>query len=234
MLVHLTGLARYVELLMQAMLIACFFRWGFFSRYRWFMSFVFAELLRSCALFGFDNHSIIYAKAWSYTQPIIWIIELAAVLELMLLIYRHRPAAEKFVRRLLMYYVPSALLVSVVVSLFESTQTLSMVWWLMTAITVTKWLSWILLFMLVAQEMLHLRETKPMGRDLVLHRRLMVVYVGVTPGLGAVLALLRDSHIGDIANLCSEISWVVCLVCWMVCFRRVRMPGRTHFAEELG
>ncbi len=234
MLDHLTGFARYVELLMQAMLIACFLRWSLFRRYRWFMSFIFAELIRSCALFGFDNHSRTYAKVWSYTQPVLWILELAAVLELMLLVYRHRPATGKFLRRVLVYYVPSALLVSVIVSLFESTQTLSLVWWLVTAVTVTKWLSWILLFMLVAQEMLHLTESQPIERDVILHRRLMVVYIGVTPGLAAVLALLRDSHIGDVANLCLEISWVFCLVCWIVCFRPPRVQGRTRFAEGLG
>lgn len=233
MLDHLTGIARYVELLMQAMLIACFFRWSFSNRYRWFMGFIFAELIRSCVLFGFDNHSTLYAKLWSFTQPVIWILQLAAVLELMLLVYRHRPAAGRFARRLFAYYIPSALLVSVIVSLFESLQPISAIWWLLTAITVTKWLSWMLLFMLIAQEVLHLTESQPIGKELVLHRRLMVVYVGITPGLGAVLALLRDTHVIDIANLCSEISWVFCLVCWIVCFRRLRVQGRARFAEDV-
>ena len=234
MLDHLTGFARYVELLMQAMLIACFFRWSFSNRYRWFMAFIFAELVRSCVLFGFDNHSTIYAEAWSFTQPVMWILQLAAVLELMLLVYRHRPAAGRFARRLFVYYIPSALLVSVIVSLFESSQSISAIWWLLMAITVTKWLSWMLLFMLVAQEVLHLTDSQPMGKELVLHRRLMVVYVGLTPGLTAIFALLQDTHIVDVANFCSEISWVICLVCWIVGFRQFRVQGRAHFAEELG
>lgn len=234
MLAHLTGLARYTELSMQAVLIACFFRWNFSGRYRWFTSFISAELIRSSVLLPLDNHSSLYAKAWSFTQPVIWVLEIAAVLELMLLIYRHRPAAERFLQRLLVYYVPSALLVSVIASLFESTQINTSAWWLITAIKITQWMSWILLFMLVAQEMLHLTESQPIDRDVILHRRLMALYVGVTPSLTAACALLRDQRIGDIANLCLELSWVGCLVCWIVCFRRLRVQGRTRFAEELG
>lgn len=234
MLAHLTGIARHAELLMQAILIVCFFRWNLLGRYRWFVSFLFVDLIRSCALLGLDNHSIVYAKAWSFTQPVIWVLELAAVLELMLLIYQYRPAAEKFLVRLLVYYVPSALLVSVIVSLFESIEVLNVAWWLVTAIKITKWLSWLLLFMLAAQEVLHLTESKPIERDVILHRRLLAVYVGVTPSLTAVFALLRDTHIGDVANLCLETSWVLCLLCWIVCFRNLTRLRRTRFAEELG
>lgn len=229
----LTEITRYAELLMQATLVVCFFRWGL-KRYRWFVSFIFAEAIRSCALFGLDNHSPLYAQVWSFTEPILWIMEFGAVLELMLLVYQNRPTAGRFARRLFVYYFPSALLVSVIVSLVEASPTALTVWWLLMAVTITKWLSWILLFMLVAQEMLYLAESQPIEQDLVLHRRLLVLYVGVIPGIDTVLALFRNRHIGDIANLCSEVAWTFCLIFWIVYFRRFGVRRRTRLAEQLG
>ncbi len=234
MLDQLTEISRYVELITQAILIACFFQWGFSKRYRWFLGYILAELVRSVVLFGFDNHSVAYAKAWSYSQPVFWVLQMAAVLELMLLVYRYRPAAGKFVRQLFVYYIPSALLVCLIVQLVETSQPIGSAWWLTRAILVTKWLSWMLLFMLVAQEVLYLADAQPIENDVVYHRRLMVVYVGITPGLGAILAFVGDARTGDIANLGAQISWILCLGCWIVCFHRLKVQGRMRLAEELG
>jgi len=151
----------------------------------------------------------------------------------MLLVYRHRPVAGKFARQLFIYYIPSAVLVCLLVQLAETSHP-SGPWQLVTAITVTKWLSWLLLFMLVAQEVLYLADAQPIEHDVVLHRRFLVVYVGITPGLGAILAYCGGRRTGDIANFVAEISWVLCLTCWIVCFRRLKEQRRLRLAEELG
>jgi hypothetical protein len=234
MLDQLTGITRYLELMMQAMLIACFFQWGFSRRYRWFLAYILAELVRSVALFGVDNHSPFYAGAWTYTQPVFWVLQMGAVLELMLLVYHTRPAVGKFARQLFVYYIPSAMLVCLLVQLAETSHRAWGGWQIVTAITVTKWLSWLLLFMLVAQEVLYLSDAQPIEHDVVLHRRLLVVYVGITPGLGAILAYCGSMRTGDIANLGAEISWVLCLAAWIVCFRRLKEQRRLRLAEELG
>lgn len=234
MLGQLTEITRYLELVMQATLIACLFQWGFSRRYRWFLAYILAELVRSVVLFGFDNHSPFYANAWAFTQPVFWVLQSAAVLELMLLVYRHRPAAGKFTRQLFVYYIPAAVLVCLLVQLAETSHPAAKSSLIVAAIIVTKWLSWLLLFMLVAQEVLYLADAQPIEHDVVLHRRLLVVYVGITPGLGAILAYCGGRETGDIANFVAEVSWVLCLTCWIVCFRRLKEQRRLRLAEELG
>lgn len=216
---HLTDIARDFELLARAIVVICAFRWKATPQFRWSPWFIAAELLRSCILFGFDPHTLLYADIWSISQPVLWILQSGAVIELVLLAFKQKESSGSAIRHIFVCCIPFAVLVSVVISLFEPLEKVAEPWWLLTAITTTKWLAFVCLFLPLAQELLDLTNTRPLQRELVIHRRLLIVYVGLTPGLMAILALLQDRHVADIANFCSEISLILCLAFWTAFFR---------------
>lgn len=219
MLHHSTDVARYLELLARATLVACAFRWKFMNQYRWFTCFISAELIRSCILLGLSDHGPLYAGIWSLTQPVLWVFQIGAVFELLFLIYKQKQFPGRLTRQLFTYYLPFALAFSAVVTLYEPLDMAGGPWWLLTTVSITKWLAWICLFLLLAQDVLDVNDTPPLQQELVIHRRLLTLYVGITPGLMGILALLQDRRVAEIASFCSEISWLLCLIFWIVFFR---------------
>jgi hypothetical protein len=216
---HFTDAVRYLEILARATLVACAFRWKFMYQYRWFTCFISAELVRSCLLLVLDRHLPRYAKIWSLTQPVLWVFQIGAVFELLFLIYRQKQFPQRLRRQLFTYYLPFAIAFSAVVTLYEPLDTVKGPWWLLITISITKWLAWICLFLLLAQDVLDVTDTPKLQRELLLHRRLLFLYVGLTPGLMGILVLVQEQGVAEIASFCSEISWLLCLICWVAFWR---------------
>jgi hypothetical protein len=189
------------------------------GQYRWFTCFISAELIRSCILLGIDNHGSLYAGIWSLTQPVLWVFQVGAVFELLFLIYKQKPSPGKLTRQLFTYYLPFAVAFAAVVTLYEPMEMAIGPWWLLATVNMTKWLAWIFLFLLLAQDVLDVTDTPRLPQELVIHRRLLFLYMGLTPGLLGIMALLQDRHVGEIANFCAEIVWLLCLICWIAFLR---------------
>jgi hypothetical protein len=201
-------------------------------QYRWFTCFISAELVRSCLLLALDRHLPRYAKIWSLTQPVLWVFQIGAVFELLFLIDGQKPFPQKYRRQLFTYYLPFAIAFSAVVTLYEPLDTAWRPWWLLITISITKWLAWICLLLLLAQDVLDVSDTPKLHRALVLHRHLLFLYVGLTPGLMGILVLVQNQNVAEIASLCSEISWLLCLLLWITFLRpsglrETVVPSRT-------
>lgn len=225
---------RYVEILMQVLLLCLLWRRSLLRRYGSFALWVGGMVLRAAALLWVPYTSLLYSRLWAMTQPILWALQLMALLEVMQLIYEQYPRLGEPAKLITKTSFAAGVLLGLVFT-FVDLGSVRMPWWLDATLTTTKVVSWATCFILLAQHVWFAMFPVPMVPNVRTHRRLFCFYAGVLPGLAYLVAGIGPPLVNLATNMIYMSGNVVVLILWCLLIRNSREyspleppPGGAH------
>lgn len=78
----------FCNIALSALLVARFARLRLLLQYRFFISYLLFNLIRSLFAWSFNTGSLAYRYIWAFTQPVIWVFYVLVVLELCSLVFK--------------------------------------------------------------------------------------------------------------------------------------------------
>lgn len=214
----LDGLLRDLELGLRALLLILLLRRSLIRRYAFFSIYLAGGLVRSIALLAIPYQAPLYARVWAGTQPLIWVLQFLAVLEVMSLIVEQYPKLGSAAKVITSSSFAAGVVAGLVFS-FIDFGTAKMPWWLDVSWTVTKSVSWATVAILCAQMVWFALFPVSMVRAVRYHRCLFTVYAGILPGIMFLVAGLGTARANQIANQVYLAFCSVLLVLWCLALR---------------
>ncbi len=158
---------------------------------------------------------MLYAQLWSATQPVLWTLQMLAVLEVMSLVTEQYPelgVAAKVI-------TSSSFTVGVIaagVSVFSDLHNANHIpLWLAVTWRVTRYVSCASCFVLVAQILWFALFPVPMVPNVRIHRRLFTLYGGVLPTFALLTGDVGSQLLNDYVNVVYLSGVLVTLCCWI-------------------
>lgn len=204
---------RYIELGAQVILVLLLWRRGLAKRYGLFMFWLSGMALRSGSLIWIPYQSDLYSRLWAVTQPLLWGLQFLALLEVMHLVFEHYPRLGNAAKVI----TTSSFIAGVVFGLgtsFVDLGTARMPWWMDAAWSVTKAVSWVTFFVLLAQMAWFVIFPVPMIPNVVRHRILFTLYAGFLPGIGYMVAGTGTKAMNRLTNEVYMTGNIIILALW--------------------
>jgi hypothetical protein len=180
---------------------------------------------------------MLYAQLWSLTQPVLWTLQLLAVLEVMSLVTEQYPelgVAAKVI-------TSSSFLVGIIaagISVFSDLNNANRIpLWLDVIWRVTRYVACASCFVLVAQILWFALFPVPMVPNVRIHRRLFTLYGGVLPTLALLVGDVGSQLLNDYVNVVYLSGVLGTLCCWIGLLRPDReycpIPARSTSQTSL-
>lgn len=210
----------YLAVSLEALLVGRLFWLRLGRAYRWFVSFLICDVLRSVilAVLSESAHAANYPTVWAASEPVYWFTLGAAVLEVFRCVQRCYPNEPHDAHLLLIGFSAGAFL-ALVVSLFQLDHVSHLGAWQEIMRFVDQVITLMAAAILWVQMGFFSISGKRLPRNLRWHRLIFTLVASIA-GIAAFMTSIHTVLFALVANVVFEVSLCVAVLAWLTGFRR--------------